>query len=51
MRGQRNWELKKVDLDSLLAESDFITVHTPLTPETKYLINKDTIAKMKDGVT
>lgn len=40
----------KTDLDRIFAESDFITIHTPLTSETKYLINKNTIAKMKDGV-
>jgi len=40
----------KTDLDRIFAESDFITIHTPLTSETKYLINKNTIAKMKKGV-
>lgn len=39
-----------VSLEQLLSEADVITVHTPLTPETKNLINKDTIDKMKDGV-
>ncbi len=42
--------IKLVSFDELLAESDFITIHTPLTNSTKNLINKDTIAKMKDGV-
>ena len=42
--------VKKVDLDELFEKSDFITIHTPLTPETKNLINKDSIQKMKDGV-
>ena len=37
-------------LDAVLAESDYISLHTPLTDETKEMINKDTIAKMKDGV-
>jgi D-3-phosphoglycerate dehydrogenase len=36
-------------LDSLLAESDYISLHTPLTDETKGMINKESIAKMKDG--
>lgn len=40
----------KTDLDKIFSEADFITIHTPLTAETKYLINKDTIAKMKKGV-
>ena len=39
-----------VDMDTLLAESDVISLHCPLFPETKGIINKDTIAKMKDGV-
>lgn len=38
------------DLDTLLAESDVISLHCPLFPETENLINKATIAKMKDGV-
>ncbi len=38
------------DLDTLLAESDVISLHCPLFPETEGIINKDTIAKMKDGV-
>lgn len=37
-------------LDELLARSDIIAVHCPLFPETQGIINKDTIAKMKDGV-
>lgn len=40
----------KTDLERIFKESDFITIHTPLTSETKYLINKNTIAKMKKGV-
>ncbi|MFR3529163.1 MAG: D-2-hydroxyacid dehydrogenase [Lachnospiraceae bacterium] len=39
-----------VDLDTLLAESDVIALHCPLFPDTEGIINKDTIAKMKDGV-
>lgn len=39
-----------VDLETIYKESDYITVHVPLTPETKKLINKETIDKMKDGV-
>jgi D-3-phosphoglycerate dehydrogenase len=42
--------IRKVSLDELFAESDFITIHTPLTPETKGLVNSKTIGKMKDGV-
>jgi glycerate dehydrogenase len=39
-----------VDLDLLLRESDVIALHCPLFPETQGIINKTTIAKMKDGV-
>lgn len=39
-----------VSLDELFARADVISLHCPLTPETQNLINKDTIAKMKDGV-
>lgn len=36
-----------VDWDTLLRESDFISIHTPLTPQTRGLINADALAKMK----
>ncbi|WP_339912242.1 NAD(P)-dependent oxidoreductase, partial [Symmachiella dynata] len=39
-----------VSLDELLKRSDVISVHAPLTEETRGLINKETIAKMKPGV-
>ena len=39
-----------VTLDDLYGRSDFITYHTPLTPETKGMVNASTLAKMKDGV-
>ncbi len=38
-----------VSLDDLLARSDVVALHCPLFPETENLINKHTIAKMKDG--
>ena len=38
-----------VDLDTLLANSDFVSLHCPQTAETAGLINAATIAKMKDG--
>ncbi len=38
-----------VELDELLARSDFITLHTPLNKETEEIINRSTIAKMKVG--
>ena len=38
------------ELDTLLAESDVIALHCPLFPETEHIINKESIARMKDGV-
>lgn len=42
--------LRYASMDELLAKSDIISLHCPLTDETKNIINKDTISKMKDGV-
>ena len=39
--------VRYVSLDELLENSDYITLHCPLNDQTKYLINKETIAKMK----
>ena len=39
-----------VDLDTLYARADVVTLHCNLTPENTGMINKDSIAKMKDGV-
>lgn len=39
-----------VDLDTLFRQSDIISLHCPLTPQTSELINKDSISKMKDSV-
>lgn len=39
-----------VDFDTLLAQSDLISLHCPLTEESHHLINTETISKMKDGV-
>lgn len=39
-----------VPLDTLLAEFDVIALHCPLFPDTQGIVNRDTIAKMKDGV-
>lgn len=39
-----------VDLDSLLSESDIISLHCPLTKENYHLINENTISKMRKGV-
>jgi D-lactate dehydrogenase len=39
-----------VTMDELLAQSDVISLHTPLMPATRHMINKEVIDKMKDGV-
>ncbi len=42
--------LVMVSIDEVFREADFITVHVPLTDQTKNIVNTDTIAQMKDGV-
>ncbi len=39
--------IKKMTLDELLAESDVLSLHCPLTPDTKHLINRQTLQQMK----
>jgi len=39
-----------VSLDEIFRNSDIITLHCPLTPETNYIINEKAISRMKDGV-
>jgi D-3-phosphoglycerate dehydrogenase len=38
-----------VDLDTLLAQSDFVTIHVPLTPQTRHLLGADRLRQMKPG--
>jgi D-3-phosphoglycerate dehydrogenase len=40
---------ERVNLDDLLRESDFVTLHVPLTNETRHLINRERLALMKAG--
>jgi len=40
----------KVDLDELLARADFITLHTPLTDQTRGILSREALAKTKSGV-
>ena len=42
--------IEKVDLDTLLARADFITLHTPLTDQTRNILSAENIAKTKKGV-
>lgn len=44
------WVEHKVDLNDLFSKSDFISLHLPLLDSTKGMINKESIAHMKDGV-
>lgn len=39
-----------VDLDTLYRECDIITFHVPSTPETRHMVNRETLSRMKDGV-
>ncbi|MFV0255572.1 MAG: D-isomer specific 2-hydroxyacid dehydrogenase family protein [Erysipelotrichaceae bacterium] len=45
-----NTILNYVDLDTLFKQADVITLHAPLTSDTKYLINSESLAKCKEGV-
>ncbi|MFT3967675.1 MAG: phosphoglycerate dehydrogenase [Sphingobium sp.] len=42
--------IEKVTLDDLLARADFITLHTPLTDQTRNILSKENLAKTKKGV-
>lgn len=42
--------VEKADLDTLLAKADFITLHTPLTDQTRNILSAENIAKCKKGV-
>ncbi|MCI1964736.1 MAG: D-2-hydroxyacid dehydrogenase [Oscillospiraceae bacterium] len=49
-RTKKEWDNPRVNftsLEALLSHSDFVSIHCPLTPETKRLINKETLALMK----
>jgi len=47
--GQFSEPGKKVELNELFRESDFVSVHPPLTPQTRGMINDDAFSKMKPG--
>ena len=45
-----NSDIEYVSLDKIFAESDIISLHCPLTKDTRYIINERSLAQMKDGV-
>lgn len=42
--------VKKVSLDDLYGQADILSIHMPLTAETRHMINDEAVAKMKDGI-
>lgn len=46
----RELKVEKVELDELLARADFITLHVPMTEQTKNILSRDALAKTKPGV-
>lgn len=44
---QRELGIETVSQETLFRESDFLTIHTPLTPETRHIVNRRTLALMK----
>jgi D-3-phosphoglycerate dehydrogenase len=45
----RDLEIELAPLDEVFSRADFLTVHTPLTSETRGLINRDALSRMKQG--
>jgi D-3-phosphoglycerate dehydrogenase len=46
----KNLGIELAEVAEIFAKADFITFHMPLTPQTKYMVNKEAFAKMKPGV-
>jgi len=49
LRKAKEYVVKIASLEELLLNSDVVTIHVPLTPETRHMIGKDEISRMKDG--
>lgn len=49
MEAEKELGVKYVQLNELLETSDFVTLHVPLTEETRHMINKDSLSKIKKG--
>ena len=43
------WQIELVPLDELYTRSDYVSLHSPSTPETAHMINRESLAKMKPG--
>ncbi|NDW60320.1 phosphoglycerate dehydrogenase, partial [Yangia sp. PrR004] len=46
----KKMQVEKVELDELLTRADFITLHVPLTEQTKNILSRENISKTKKGV-
>lgn len=44
----KDWDVENVTFDELLERSDIVSIHAPLTPETRHIFNKETFQKMKN---
>ena len=43
------WQIELIPLDDLYTRSDYVSLHSPSTPETQHMINKESLKKMKSG--
>ncbi|MEW4486992.1 phosphoglycerate dehydrogenase [Thalassoglobus sp. JC818] len=43
------WKIETLELDDLLGQSDYVSLHNPMTPQSLKMMNRDTFAKMKKG--